>query len=133
MTVDHELARKVARAELSKRALFVLIGIVGGAIVLTQIFLLFAIRGTQNEGTPTGRRIVALSQTTVDLQRTINDCVNPEGKCYQRSRDNQADVVATLNLGALYAVYCVDRNPQADIEDIQRCVKDLYDARNKKS
>lgn len=114
------MQRKIARAELSRRAFIVTIAVLATSVVAALLALTLAIRQAQTDGTPTGKRIVA-------LQETISDCVDPTGECYQRSQKRQAGVVATLNLGALYAIYCVDRNPQADIAEVQRCVQRLYD------
>lgn len=130
---DHnpELARKVARAELSKRAFVLILALFVFSFSGVMAWGVYEIRKTQTEGTPTGKRIVALAETTKTTQDTLLDCVQPTGECYKRSRQNQADIVATLNLGAVYAVYCVDRNPQAEIAEIQACVAKLYESGKK--
>lgn len=117
--LDRDLRRRVARAELSRRAFIVGLVFVTACVVGALLALTVAIRQTQTDGTPTGRRIVA-------LQETITDCVTPTGECYKRAQKRTGDAIATLNLATLYAVYCVDRNPHADIPSIQACVRDLY-------
>lgn len=99
----------------------------GGALVIAVIWILATVldltqevRATQLEGTPTGRRLLESSDQIIS-------CTTPEGECFKRGQERTADAIATLNLGALYAIFCVDRNPDAGIPAIQRCVRDLYE------
>lgn len=117
---DRSLERAVARRELLRRLILLSLLIFAASVGLGLLGLSLQIRQTQTDGTPTGKRIVA-------LQETINDCVNPKGECFKRGQARTADAIATLNLGALYAVYCVDHNPSAEIAKIQACVRRLYD------
>ena len=118
--IDTDLQRKVARAELSRRAFWLSLGLFIATFFGGLGWTVYEVRQTQTEGTPTGRRIVA-------LQTTIEDCVNPAGECYKRSRANQESIVQTLNLGAVYAVFCVQRNPDAELPGIKDCVRALYE------
>lgn len=121
--LDHELHRKQVREVAGRRLLWVLVALLIILVLLGQLGLSLQIRQTQTDGTPQGKRIVA-------LQQTISDCVNPQGACYKRSRQNQEDVVQALNLGTVYAVYCVNRNPDATLEEVQACVRKLYESRH---
>ena len=120
MTVDQQLQRRVARAELSRRAFIVGSALVAAFVVAALLTLSIQVRRTQLEGTPTGQRLLESSNRVLD-------CTSPDGECYKRSQKRTADVVTTLNLGALYAIFCTDRLPRADIKKIQACVRRLYD------
>lgn len=118
---DPNLQRAVARQELARRLLAVALVAFMVGISLSFLGISWQIRRTQLEGSPTGQRLLASSDAVLD-------CTSPEGECFKRSQKRTADVVATLNLGTVYAVFCVNRNPGADIADIQKCVRSLYDA-----
>lgn len=118
-SINRDLQRKVARAELSRRAFWMAVALLLVGYFGVMGWTVYEVRQTQTEGTPQGRRIV-------QLQETISDCVNPQGDCYKRGQKRTGDAIATLNLATLYAVYCVDRNPRADVPAIQACVRDLY-------
>lgn len=119
--IDRDLQRKVARAELSRRALIVTMLLVAALVVGTQLVTILQVRKTQIEGTPTGQKLSASAER-------ILDCTDPNGECYEKSQKRTADVIAALNLGALYGAYCVQQNPDATIPEVKACVKSLYDA-----
>lgn len=116
---DPDLERRITRSEFWRRILVLSVVLTFIVLISGLVTLSLQIRRTQETGSPIGKRIVGLTET-------IEGCVNPGGTCYQRSRKNQAEAIATLNLGALYAVYCVDRYPRASIAEVQACVRDLY-------
>lgn len=124
MTVDQNVRRQVARAELTRRAFIVGAAFLTAALVGALLTLTLAIRSTQLEGTPTGQKLVRSADR-------ILDCTDPNGDCFKQSQARTADVVAALNLGALYGAYCVQQNPDASIPQIKACVKRLYDADQK--
>lgn len=105
-------------------AVFVGVGalvILFGWMQATMLDLTQEVRKSQIEGTPFGKRVLASSDRVLD-------CTDPEGECFKRGQARTADVITTLNLGTVYAVFCVNRNPGASIEAVQRCVRDLYGA-----
>lgn len=122
---DRAYERAETRRELLRRFILLALVLFAAGVGFGLLGLSLQIRQTQTDGTPTGRRIVS-------LQETINDCVNPEGACYQRSQKRTADVVSALNDGALFAVLCVQRNPavvnqpvEVAVAQIKACVQDL--------
>lgn len=116
---EQDLHRKLARAELSRRAFIVSIAFVTALVVGALLTLSIQVRQTQIEGTPTGQKLLTASDR-------ILDCTDPKGECYQRSQKRTADVVAALNLGAIYGAYCVQQNPRSTLPEIKACVEELY-------
>lgn len=88
--MDRTLQRKVARAELSRRAFIVTVAFLAAALSGALLTLSLAIRSTQLEGTPTGRRLLEASDRIID-------CTSPEGECYKRSQKRTGDAVSALN------------------------------------
>lgn len=111
MSHDTTLATKVARAELAKRVLIVLI-----AIVVSVSLILVVILQTQN------RRLLA----------EVEDCTNPDGQCAQRGQEQTGKAVGSINENtntiSLYAAACADRPGDQTLAQIKRCVDDLITA-----
>lgn len=103
----------------------------GGSLAVLVVWLLASVltltqevRDSQIEGTPFGKRLQESSDQIID-------CTSPEGTCYKRSQRRQGEIVATLNLGAIYGAYCVEQNREATIPQIKACVQRLYEADQK--
>lgn len=95
--MDHALQRKVARAELSRRAFWMSVAILCAAFFGAMGWTVYEVRSTQLEGTPTGQKLL----TSADR---IIDCTTPEGECYKRSQQRTGDAVSALNDATLRIV-----------------------------
>lgn len=110
---------KDVRAERLRRLRNVALIALAVAYAASQFYITFGVRRSQQTGTPLGHQVVGIAQT-------VKDCVDPHGKCYQRAQANQKQIVATLNLGALYGAFCVRNNPDATINELKACVRRQY-------
>lgn len=119
--IDRDLQRKVARAELSRRAFIVSIAFVTMSVVAALFTLTLAIRSTQLEGTPTGRKLVASADR-------ILDCTSPEGDCYKRSQQRTGDAVSALN-SATARIVAAALSCQADGETTEKALLDCITQR----
>lgn len=121
-----DLARKVARAELTKR-LFILAAVVMAAVVTgVVVWAVLAIRTTQQEGSPAVKQIIAQGQDQKALLHTIQSCTDPKGKCYKAGQQRTADAIGSINEITIYAVACGQDHPAASVRQLQACVAGLY-------
>lgn len=88
-THDHELARKVGRAELARRLLlgFLVIGL--SVLLIMAAVVIVQVHQTQLEGTPTGQKLLASADR-------ILDCTDVQGECAKRNSARTAAAVADL-------------------------------------
>lgn len=98
----------------------VIIGTVGVLVRITT--LTEAVRDTQLEGTPTGKKLVASADR-------ILDCTEPQGQCFKRSQERTAKAVGDINRVIVLAAACsvgLDRGMTVDQRQIQiqQCVID---------
>lgn len=128
MTHDHEVAAKVARAELVKRVLIVVTAFMVGTVLLGMFVLLDEVRSTQQTGSPTLKAIAAqqddievAAKAGADVNATLADCLTPGGECYERSAERQALIY--------YVLVCQDAPGQQTLKQLQVCAATLQ-ARN---
>lgn len=126
-----DLARKIARAELTRR-LFILAALFMAAIIAgVVVWAVLAIRTTQQEGSPAVKQIIAQGKDQKELLHTIQSCTDPKGKCYQEGQQRTADAVGSINEITIYAVVCGQRHPGAAVSVIRPCVLSLYNENHK--
>lgn len=89
-----------------KRAAWVVIYICAASLVFAVVGMfasslqtLQAVRDTQIEGTPTGKKLLAASDR-------ILDCTDPEGECFQDSQERTAKAVGDINRVVVLAAAC---------------------------
>lgn len=82
-----------------RRIGWALVYLLVAALALSVVGVVAAIRQTQIEGTPNGRKILAASER-------ILDCTDPEGECYQQGRKQTADAVSDVNRVVVLAAAC---------------------------
>jgi predicted PurR-regulated permease PerM len=138
VSYDHELAAKVARAELVKRVLITVTTLLVGVILIVVTVLVgrvsdvvTAIRETQQEGSPVLKAISAqqddikrAADSAQETNEQVLDCLEPEGVCYQESQKRTADLVTNFNRVVIYAAACASGPRKLTVEEIQSCVID---------
>lgn len=132
MTTHSVETLRVARAERIKRILIVFIAasvtivlMLAGLLFVRQAQTITEIRATQQEGSPSSKRIIALSNL-------IAGCVTPGDTCYDDGQKRTADAVEsiTTSIGTITAitVACGDQAGQQTVTQIRACVtKQLAD------
>lgn len=137
MTVDQQVANKVARAELWKRILIVAITVLVTVVLVVLLWVVGLIRATQQTGSPTLRAIAAQqddiergTDAAIDTNDQILDCLTPGGTCYEQARRNSRDTVTSINEVTAYAAVCADRPGAQSLSDIRLCIADLIAAAN---
>lgn len=124
---NKDLAKKVARIEFIKRGAILLSCLLGLFNALLVIYLLYrvdnntsAIRTTQVEGTPTGKKISKLADT-------IEDCVSPTGKCYKEGQARTKGVLDNVGVIIILSNSCADEMGTQDYSTIRACVYSKLD------
>lgn len=123
---DDALERRTARATLVTRA-FVIVAVVLAAAIYYQLLTVSAdtnriVSGVEaQQDTNTGT--LNASERGLEL---IRDCTEPGGECYGRSQRRTADAVADINLAAVYAAACADREGVQGEDEIYACVVRLF-------
>lgn len=79
------------------------------------------VRGTQVDNTKT----LNYSKETLQL---LKDCIEPGGKCYERSQENTAGAVSSITQYAVYAAVCVDEPGRQTVEQTTACIIRLVKA-----
>lgn len=135
MTADLQVAHRVARAELVKRALILTTTVLVAVLLVTQWRTVALIRSTQQTGSPV---LQAIGKQNDDIQRgteasvstneQILDCLTPGGECFERSRTNSSNTVASINEVTAYAAVCADRPGVQSLAAIRLCIADLISA-----
>jgi len=124
VTVEHDswLAGRVARAERIKRILIVFIAVVVtvalgllGVVVAKQSQTIDEIRATQQDGSPSSKRIITLTERIVD-------CTTPGRPCYDDAQKRTAGAVGSINEITAIAVACGDQVGAQTIAQIRACV-----------
>lgn len=120
MTLTSPRARRALWAAAGIGVAVLLIGLVIG--ILKFVALTQAVRDTQIEGTPTGKKLVAASDR-------ILDCTTPEGQCFKDSQQRTAQAVADVNRVVIIAAACSAGLPpgmtvEERQDEIQACVID---------
>jgi hypothetical protein len=135
---DREVARTVARAELVKRVLIVVTTFLVIAVLGFVVAVLFAVRSTQQEGSPTikaltaqGDRIEALAEDAKTaatesqaLTAFLADCLNPEGACAKRGQQEEERNRQAIREITEYAVTCADQDGEQTSSEIRRCINE---------
>lgn len=86
------------------------------------LYIAVEIRGTQLDGTPTGKKLVASADR-------ILDCTDPKGKCAQRNQQATADYLGQIGAGNILAVVCALQVPNGTpleqaLHQVTDCVAD---------
>jgi hypothetical protein len=113
---ERQQARRVARSEFVTR-LFILVGAVflAGSMV-TNVVLSVAIRQTQLDGTPVGKKLVESADRILDCTEAGGPGRKP-GACYTRSQTQARDVLASAQRIILISAACaVELNPSDPVE-----------------
>lgn len=87
------------------------------AVVLIQLYTILAIRNTQQEGSPTTKRLIAIAEQ-------IDSCTNPEGDCYKRGQEQTAKAIVGINKGTLLVIVAAlscSADGITDQEQLARC------------
>lgn len=120
ITEDRQ-ARRVRRATLATRAFIVLACVYAALVPALVLWVVFEIEDQQ----------ASAAQTLAETRRNtelIESCVTPGGECAERSRENTAEVVDTINeavtYAAIYAAACADRADVQTVAEIESCVRD---------
>lgn len=130
------LATRVARAELWKRILIVVIAVIVTALLVLNVLLLGAIRDTQQTGSPTLRAIAAQQDDIEDaahaatsLNTLVLDCFDPASECAKETAAREAAQAGAYNAAVIAAQYCADRvlPENYTLADITRCVGQRLD------
>jgi len=113
---EQAVARRASRAEFVTR-LFV-VGLL--VLLIAAVVTIFQVRGTQLEGTPTGRKLVASADRTLD-------CSEPTGECYQRNQKRLVAVIGEIGAANILTVVCALNVPDgtsidAAVEQVTQCV-----------
>lgn len=123
---EREQGRRVARAEFVTR-LFILVGAVflAGSMV-TNVVLGVAIRQTQLDGTPTGKKLVESADRILDCTEAGGPGRKP-GACYTRSQTQARDVLASAQRIILISAACAveldsDEAVEVRLQLITNCV-----------
>lgn len=74
-----------------------------------------AIKASQEEGSPVGRRILELSQT-------IKGCVEVEGECYKDRVKNNNGSTNTILSAMAATISCMDEVPDREFKGLRECV-----------
>lgn len=135
MTADLQVAHRVARAELVKRALILATALLVIVVLIVLLWVVALIRSTQQNGSPVlqaiGRQqdgIGRAADAAVSTNDQILDCLTPGGKCYEQSRTNSKTTVASINEVTAYAAVCADRPGTQGLSAIRLCIADLIAA-----
>lgn len=138
MTADLQVAHRIARAELMKRALILSTAVLVTVVLIVLLWVVALIRSTQQTGSPVlqaiGRQqddIGRAADAAVSTNDQILDCLTPGGKCYEQSRTNSKTTVASINEVTAYAAVCADRPGTQTLADIRLCIGTLIAAGNR--
>lgn len=119
---DLTLQRRVGRAELIKRALIVFIAFAVSCLFVLLVVVIVGqgktieeIRATQQDGSPSSRRLISLSNL-------IADCVTPGGHCYTDGQRRTAGVVGSISDMTAITIACGDRAGEQTVAQIRACV-----------
>lgn len=128
---DPELEKRIGRAELWKRRLIVFIAIAVtcvfgllGYVIVRQGATIDEIRATQQDGSPSQRRLI-------DLTNLIADCVTPGRPCYDDGQKRTAGAVGSINEITAIAVACGDRAGEQTVAEVRACVTEQVKATQK--
>lgn len=128
---DKALEQRVGRAELWKRRLIVFIAVavtglfVGlGFVIAKQGETINEIRATQQDGSPSSRRIIALTNL-------IAGCVTPGKPCYDDGQKRTAGAVGSINEITAIAVACGDQAGEQTVAQIRACVAEQVEELDK--
>lgn len=137
-TLDANAQQKVARAELAKRVLIVVIFVLVTINQITMVALLSKgteilseIRSTQKVGSPTLKAISAqqddieeAATSSTKLLDLILDCFDPNSQCARDAAARQAEQQGAYIASVVASQYCVDQVlPDAyTIEQLTVCV-----------
>lgn len=112
---------------------YVLVAVGVVAIVLLLVYLLVAIRQTQQSGSPAvkasteaSRDAEQASKDTKSLLLQFKDCVDPAGKCFKQGQRRGTETIAGLNQISILAAGCAVGFAALDVDDriikTQQCV-----------
>lgn len=113
----------------TKHFVSALVGLAIGLVVVVVVLGLTQIRSTQTVG-------VEKSDARDQALALVKDCVQPGGKCYQRSQDQIAGAVGDISkanaIAAAAATSCAGDMPHQPFGVIYRCTVKRVDAANRK-
>ena len=105
---------------LRRRIGWVVLYLAAATAILLLVFTVMQIRVTQRSSVQT----VKSSAKTLDV---VEDCTQPNGKCFRRGQRQTASAVQTITevqtQAAIFAAYCVRQDPNSSVAQIERCVK----------
>lgn len=138
MTVDTQVATQVARAELVKRVLIVVISIIVTITLILMLMALDAIRSTQQKGSPT---LLAIQQQQDDIEEAANaavstnelllGCFDPDSECAKETAAREAERAGAYNAAVIATRFCADRRLPADytLHELTVCVGKILDGK----
>ena len=115
-----ELARKITRSTLWTRIWIVCAIGFNAAVLGTLITVVFLIRYTQTEGSPSTKRLIAISEQ-------ISDCTTEGGKCAAEQAKSTGKVLIQIKAGTedtvVRALICQERLHTTDEATLRACIK----------
>lgn len=128
--------RQLSGANSARPAVTALAWLCIGIVVIGVTYTVFAIRDTQTSNSPVLKSTAAAAQDAKRAADTIQDCVEPGGKCYERGQEQTAKAVGDIGQLQVNAVACAFTETQGagDIEPavlakrITRCLQELADS-----
>lgn len=116
------IGKQVAKKEFIRRAAILLLT----AILLGNLFInsftlvkingtVDAVRSTQGDTSPTGKRLLAISQS-------IEDCVKVDGDCYKNRLQNANNSTNTILSAMAATIACAVENPTYEFKSLRVCV-----------
>lgn len=121
---DEVTYNRVAKQEFFKRIITVymcvVLTVVAGVGIVSFVRdsqTVDAIRDTQLEGTPLGKRLNGLAIT-------IEDCVNPEGQCFKDGEERTGEVISQVSEITAMTIACADEVGTQTYKVIRACVLD---------
>lgn len=102
-------------------AIGLLVGVLAAAALSVPV-LTAQIRATQVDNTQKADERDKTLRAVQRGNRLIEDCVRPNGKCYERGQRQTAKAVGDINRVVILAAACASQMPGASTDAIQRCV-----------
>lgn len=106
-----------------------------GALAMAIIWVLFAIRDTQVEGTDERTQTLAAAEAAERAAKAaergtdvIIDCTQAAGQCFERNQQSTSDLIVRLIDSSIYAAACADRPGYQTDQEIRDCVLRKLDA-----
>ena len=111
-------ARRATRASFWTRLFLVMVSLLLVAAIVTIVVLLATIRGTQLDGTPTGKKLVASADRILDCTEPGDGKKKPAGDCYRRSQRQTADILTSAQRIIILSAACsTDLDPAASVDE----------------